>query len=94
MQCCALSGAKGVNYTNGRIKYGVRLTNKFKKDFKAMQKRKVFDNKAFEFVIDTLRKGEILPKKHRNHLLEPKSERSLGMSYIFHVYSRVHTNNY
>ena len=62
-------------------KYGVRLTNKFKKDYKIMKKRKVFDEKEFEFVVDTLRKGKILPQKYRNHLLEPKSERNLGMSY-------------
>ena len=62
-------------------KYGVRLTNKFKKDFKNMKKRKEFNNDEFEFVVDTLRKGKILPAKYRNHLLEPKSERHLGMSY-------------
>lgn len=62
-------------------KYGVRLTNKFKKEFENMKKRKEFDNDEFEFVVDVLRKGEQLPAKYKNHILEPKSERNLGMSY-------------
>jgi mRNA-degrading endonuclease YafQ of YafQ-DinJ toxin-antitoxin module len=62
-------------------KYGVRLTNQFKKDFNTMKKRKEFSSKDFEFVVDTLRKGKLLPEKYKNHLLEPKSERNLGMPY-------------
>lgn len=57
------------------------MTNKFKKDFKKMKSRNNFDSKAFETVIDLLLNGEVLPEKYCNHLLEPKTNRALGMSY-------------
>jgi len=64
-----------------KYKYQVDRTNKFKKEFKKMQKRPEYDYEEFEFVVKTLRKGEQLPAKYHNHLLEPKSERCLGMPY-------------
>ena len=56
-------------------KYKLSATNKFKKDLKLMKKRNNFDIVEFEKVIDTLLKGDELPIKYCNHILEPKSER-------------------
>ena len=62
-------------------KYKIQITNIFKKDYKKMRSRNNFDEKAFKTVIELLSNGESLPEKYCNHLLEPKSNRSLGMSY-------------
>lgn len=62
-------------------KYKINMTNKFKKDFRKMKSRKNFDSQAFETVVDLLSNDEILPEKYHNHLLEPKSNRHLGMPY-------------
>ena len=57
------------------------MTKKFKKDFKKMKSRNKYDSKAFKTVVDLLSNGEVLPEKYCNHLLEPKTNRALGMSY-------------
>ena len=62
-------------------KYKIEKTNRFKKDYKRMQARNCFDEKEFIKVITILSNGEKLPDKYCNHLLEPKSERILGMPY-------------
>ena len=62
-------------------KYKIQITNIFKKDYKKMRSRNNFDEKAFKTVIELLSNGESLPEKYCNHLLEPKSNRTLGMSY-------------
>ena len=62
-------------------KYKIEMTNKLKKDFKKMKSRNNFDSKAFKTVVDLLSNGEVLPEKYCNHLLEPKTNRALGMSY-------------
>lgn len=62
-------------------KYRIEKTNKFKKEYKKMKTRNNFDEKEFIKVVDLLAKGEPLPEKYCNHLLEPKSERILGMSH-------------
>lgn len=62
-------------------KYKLSATNKFKKDLKLMKKRNNFDIVEFEKVIDILLKGDELPIKYCNHILEPKSERIIWMSY-------------
>lgn len=46
-----------------------------------MRSRNNFDENEFKIVIELLSNGELLPEKYCNHLLEPKSNRSLGMSY-------------
>ena len=46
-----------------------------------MKSRNNFDEKEFVKVITMLSNGKELPEKYCNHLLEPKSERILGMSY-------------
>lgn len=62
-------------------KYKIQRTNKFKKDYKKMQSRNNFSEIEFTKVVNLLSNGEQLPEKYCNHLLEPKSQRSLGMSY-------------
>ena len=62
-------------------KYKIERTNKFKKEYKKMKSRNNFDEKEFVKVITMLSNGKELPEKYCNHLLEPKSERILGMSY-------------
>ena len=62
-------------------KYKIQMTNIFKKDYKKMRSRNNFDENEFKKVIKLLSNGELLPEKYCNHLLEPKSGRSLGMSY-------------
>lgn len=64
-----------------KTKYTVVATSKFKKDYRKMKTRKNFDEKAFTEVVEMLANDKILPEKFHNHLLEPKSERYLGMSY-------------
>ena len=62
-------------------KYTVFTTNKFKRDYKKMKKRNIFDEKEFKKVVQLLANDEILPPKYCNHLLEPKSERNMGITY-------------
>lgn len=56
-------------------KYKLAKTNKFKKDYKLMQKRNNFDREEFQKVLDILLRGDELPSKYCNHILEPKTER-------------------
>lgn len=58
-------------------KYTIYKTNKFTKDYNNMKKRKNFDEKEFVKVISILANGEELPRKYCNHILEPKSKRSI-----------------
>ena len=62
-------------------KYKIKITNKFKKDYNKMRSKNNFDKNEFKTVIELLLNGELLPEKYCNHLLEPKSDRSMGMSY-------------
>ena len=62
-------------------KYDIKLTNNFKKSLNKMRKQKNFDENALNTVIELLANDEVLPDKYRNHLLEPKSKRFMGMSY-------------
>ncbi len=62
-------------------KYKIEITSRFKKDYKKMRSRTNFDEKAFTTVVNLLANNEILPEKYCNHLLEPKTERFMGMSY-------------
>lgn len=61
--------------STNKYKYKLAATSKFKKDFKVMKKRNKFNNEEFEKVVDLLLRGERLPEKYCNHILEPKSER-------------------
>ncbi len=64
--------------------FDIQRTNKFKKNYaKIMKKQNYKKIKAeFEIVVEILQTNKLLPTKYNNHLLEPKSERYMGMSYI------------
>ena len=64
-----------------KTRYKIEKTNRFKRDFKKVKSRNNFDEKEFIKVVTMLANGEILPEKYCNHLLEPKSERNMGMPY-------------
>lgn len=61
-------------------KYEIKMTSKFKKDLKIVKKRNL-DIDLLNKVVLMLANDIPLPTKYNNHLLEPKSERSMGMSY-------------
>ena len=73
-----------------KTKYEIKQTNRFKKDYKKMKARNIFDEKAFITVITMLMNGQVLPEKYCNHLLEPKSERNMGMSYKTKLALNIH----
>ena len=50
------------------MKYKIERTAKFKRDYKAMLKRK-YDTKPLEEVVRILANGEKLPAKYRDHHL-------------------------
>lgn len=59
--------------------YKIKLTNKFKKQLKRLQRQSNFNYKALNDVINILSSNKLLPAKYRNHLLEPKKNRDMGM---------------
>lgn len=61
--------------------YDIVFTNKFKKNYEKMKQQSHFKNGEFEKVIEMLSNDVVLPEKYKNHLLNPKSKRYLGMSY-------------
>ena len=61
-------------------RYEIKLTDKFKKQLKKLQKQPNFNYDSLDEVINILASGETLPAKYRNHLLEPKKKRNMGMS--------------
>ena len=60
-------------------KYDIQYTNKFKKQYSKMKKQEHFKKSEFQKVIEILSNNQLLPPKYRNHLLEPKSNRRMGM---------------
>lgn len=62
-------------------KYRIEYTTKFKKQYKKMIANKSYNENDFKTVVSMLANDEILPEKYHNHLLEPKSNRFMGMSY-------------
>ena len=62
-------------------KYRIEYTTKFKKQYKKMIANKSYTENDFKAVVSMLANDEILPEKYHNHLLEPKSNRFMGMSY-------------
>ena len=60
--------------------YEIKLTTQFKKQLKVLKKQPNFDYDALDTVINMLSNNELLPTKYRNHLLNPKSKRNMGMS--------------
>lgn len=62
-------------------KYKVQFTNVFKKQYKKIKNNPNFKQEEFNIVIKHLTNNERLPEKYKNHLLNPKSNRNLGMPY-------------
>lgn len=62
-------------------KYRIEYTTKFKKQYKKMISNKSYNENDFKTVVSMLANDEILPEKYHNHLLEPKSNRFMGMSH-------------
>lgn len=62
-------------------KYRIEYTTKFKKQYKKMIANKSYNENDFKTVVSMLANDEILPEKYHNHLLEPKSNRFMGMSH-------------
>ena len=56
-------------------KYQIKFINTFKKQYLRIKKNPTFKQEELDKVIDLL-----LPQKYKNHLLNPKSKRNLGMS--------------
>ncbi len=49
--------------------YQIKRSQRFKKDFKRVAKRSVFDEKVFMAVIDHLATGAPLPRQYKEHAL-------------------------
>lgn len=64
-----------------RNKYEIKITSRFKKDLKVVRKRKYFDADLLNEVVEKLANDVQLDPKYKNHLLEPKSKRNMGMSF-------------
>ena len=63
------------------MKYKIVRTNKFIKQYAKMLKQNNFKEEEFIIVLKLLANNEVLPPKNMNHLLNPKSNRYMGMSY-------------
>lgn len=63
------------------MKYKIERTNKFTKQYAKILKQREFKEEEFISVLKMLSNDEVLPKKYKNHLLNPKSNRNMGMSY-------------
>ncbi len=63
------------------MKYEIKRTNKFIKQYSKILNQKEFKEDEFIKVLSILSNNEVLPAKYKNHLLNPKSKRHLGMSY-------------
>ncbi|MBR1803116.1 MAG: type II toxin-antitoxin system mRNA interferase toxin, RelE/StbE family [Clostridia bacterium] len=62
-------------------KYQIKITTRFKKSYKKIIQQPGYHQNDFQKVIEMLANDIVLPEQYRNHLLEPKSNRSMGMSY-------------
>ena len=62
-------------------KYQIKFVNTFKKQYERIKNNPIFKQEEFNKVIEILSNDEIMPEKYKNHLLNPKSKRYLGMSY-------------
>ena len=63
------------------MQYKIERTNKFIKQYAKIIKQKAFKEDEFINVLKMLSNNEVLPPKYKNHLLNPKSNRYLGMPY-------------
>lgn len=60
-----------------QYKYKLVETNRFKKELLRVKNRYKGAKEQYQFVVDKLLRGEQLPEKYKNHILEPKSKRVL-----------------
>ncbi len=63
------------------MKYKIERTNKFIKQYAKILNKKEFKEEEFIKVLSILANNEVLPVKYKNHLLNPKNKRNMGMSY-------------
>ena len=63
------------------MKCKIKRTNKSKKQYAKMLKQNNFKEEEFIEVLKLLTNNEVLPSKNNNHLLNPKSNRYMRMSY-------------
>lgn len=63
------------------MKYKIERTNKFIKQYAKILNKKEFKEEEFIKVLSILANNEVLPVKYKNHLLNPKNKRSMGMPY-------------
>ena len=70
-------------------KYDIQYTNKFKKQYSKLLKNPNFKKTELEKVLEYLINNKQLPEKYRNHMLTPKSERNMGMSYSTRCITRI-----
>ena len=61
--------------------YKINFTNIFKKQYNRIKNNPNFKQVEFNKVLNMLSNNEVLPPKYKNHLLNPKSKRCMGMSY-------------
>lgn len=61
------------------MRYEIKRTNKFTKQYSKMLKQNNFKEEEFINVLKLLANNELLPPKYKNHLLNPKSNRYMGM---------------
>ena len=71
------------------MKYKIERTNKFLKQYSKILKQKEFKEEEFIKVLGLLANDEVLPPKYKNHLLNPKSKRYMGMSFTKWYIARI-----
>ena len=55
------------------MKYGIRQSSQFKKDFKLCLKRGL-DIEEFKKVLELLQNGSVIPEKYLDHQLQPSKD--------------------
>ena len=63
------------------MKYKIERTNRFTKQYAKILKQKEFKEEEFIKVLEMLANDEEIPSKYKNHLLNPKNKRYMGMSF-------------
>jgi mRNA-degrading endonuclease YafQ of YafQ-DinJ toxin-antitoxin module len=68
----------------------ITRTNKFLKQYRKLLKTNDFKEEDFIKVLEWLTYNEELPPKYKNHLLQPKIMRNMGMSYSTRYFIRIY----
>ena len=69
--------------------YQITFTNVFKKQYSKIKNDPKFKQEEFDKVIKLLSTNQVLPQKYKNHLLNPKSKRNMGMSFTKWYFTRI-----